>query len=170
MLFGLVLFLPTAEQNWPNKWKQCCCYSFLSEVFYQAHAESFKNEKNNLLSSKIPKKKITPCIKKIDHCDCVKVWLGWLVKEVVMKAKAPAFHSLLYHDASTLMTSINARRLWPFLRKYCTYWLVQGCAIQRTKVVSTERHKPAMISCHVLWDSDFKPLSYALRIKLVDQG
>ena len=66
-------------------------------------------KKNILVSSRIPKKKIT--IKKIDHCDCVKVWLGWLVKEVVMKAKAPAFHSLLYHDASTLMTSINARRL-----------------------------------------------------------
>ena len=134
---------------------------------HEAMLNSIKKE-NNLVSSMTSKKKITGYWK-INHCDWVKVWLEWLEKEVVMKANAPAFHSLLYHDASTLMTSINARRLWPFLRKYCTYWLVQGCTIQRTKLVSTERHKSAMISCHVLWDSDFKPLSYAPRIEVVDQ-
>ena len=80
----------------------------LSRIIFELRS-SINPKKKNLVSSRIPKKKKT--FKRIDHCDCVKVWFGWLVKEVVMKANAPAFHSLLYHDASTLMTSINARRL-----------------------------------------------------------
>ena len=43
---------------------------------HKAKLNPIKKGKNILISSRIPKKKIT--IKKIDHCDCVKVRLGWL--------------------------------------------------------------------------------------------